>query len=66
MITTWSEYRHVLQRDQLNNDRRRVLGLTQLIPSTWDTYRTDTASEGCAHPKQLQQLVADTFRGTTA
>ncbi len=66
MITTWSEYRHVLQRDQLNNDRRRVLGLTQLIPSTWDTYRTDTASEGCADPKQLQQLVADTFRGTTA
>jgi len=43
-----------------------VLGLTQLIPSTWDTYRTDTASEGCADPKQLQQLVADTFRGTTA
>ena len=66
MITTWSEYRHVLQRDQLNNDRRRVLGLTQLIPSTWDTYRTDTASEGCADPKQLQQLVADTIRGTTA
>jgi len=66
MITTWSEYRHALQRDQLNNNRRRVLGLTQLIPSTWDTYRTDTASEGCADPNQLQQLVAHAFRGTTA
>jgi len=32
MITIWSEYRHALQRDQLNNDRQRVLGLTQLIP----------------------------------
>ncbi len=66
MITTWLEYRHSLQRDQLNNDRRCVLGWTQLIPSTWDTYRTDTASEGGADPKKLQQLVADAFRGTTA
>ena len=66
MITTWSEYRHALQRDRLNDGNRRVHGLTQLIPSTSDTYRTDTASEGCADPNQLQQLVADAFRGTTA
>ncbi len=63
MNTVGSEH---LQRNHLNDGNRRVHGLTQLIPSTWDTYRTDTASEGCADPKQLQQLVADAFRGTTA
>ncbi len=64
MITIWSEYRHALQRDQLNNDRQRVLGLTQLIPSTWDTYRTDTTGHGQSDSNTaLQQLAADAFQG---
>ncbi len=63
MITT-PEYRHAPQRDQLNDDRRRVHGLIQLIPSTWDTYRTDTTGHGHSDSNTaLQQLVADAFQG---